>query len=100
MLARVKQSYFFIYPEAYHLATKEPGMSPEPVNEKPVAKPEIRGGDKFEDVLEDIHVPGHCLYLDDDEDVIADVQYNDLGLYLDVDEDVIADAQYNDDDDL
>jgi hypothetical protein len=39
-------------------------MSPEPMDEKPTAKPEIRGGDKFEDVLDD-------------------VQYNDLGLYLD-----------------
>jgi hypothetical protein len=48
-------------------------MSPEPLDETPTAKPEIRGGDKFEDVLED-------------------VQYNDLGLYLDADLDADDDG--------
>lgn len=43
--------YFFIYPEAYYLATQGEIMNPEPLDETPsTGKPEIRGGDKFEDL--------------------------------------------------
>jgi hypothetical protein len=64
-----KQIHFFIYPEAYRLATKEPVMSPEPVNEKPVRKSETRGGDKSTEwQFPEWDEEGTLPYLDADDD--------------------------------
>jgi hypothetical protein len=53
-------------------------MNPEPLNEKPAAKPEIRGGDKFADYVPNLDEEGTYPYLDDYYGFLDDAWDDDL----------------------